>query len=120
GEKALRAEVQLDFAHAGDRSETSCPGVLSRATGRDELRFRSSGGAFGWACAAGIRGARVPRGLGGGNRGRPRSRGRPELVAPFSCEVLRSPTVPRPGRSTGASSEVPTRLGDGHDRLPDE
>jgi len=64
--------------------------VISRTTGWDELRIRSSWVAFGWACAAGIRGARVPRGQGGGNRGSPRFRAWPELVAPFSFHPVRA------------------------------
>src|SRR2546426_8724524 len=98
--------------------------MISRATGWDELRIRSSWVAFGWACAAGIRGARVPRGPGGGIRGSPRFRGWPELVAPFSFHRVRAHRVAIRwiSQAVGActSSDMATRLSDRDDRLANE
>src|SRR2546421_12488942 len=83
-----------------------------RATGWDELRIRCSCVAFGWACAAGTRGPRVPRREGGGSRGEPRSCGRARARRALFLEELAGCVSSRSGLSAGLAAR--------HDRLADE
>ena len=83
------------------------------ATGWDELRIRSFRAAFGWAYAAGIRGAAdtLMEGEGSGTTASPRATGARRSLFP---------DPPVFWRSTGAARNSTVGLVDDRDPFPDE